>query len=91
MMIFADKRYKRKDYTDKMPTWIRHQLFNEKDTCHKDLSTDITVQVARATRPLVSVSKNCDNDLTAHFNKHQARIKDKNGKVVCTFQRQGGL
>ena len=46
MMIFADKRYKRKDYTDKMPTWIRHQLFNEKDTCHKDLSTDITVQVA---------------------------------------------
>lgn len=46
MMIFADKRYKRKDYTDKMPTWIRHQLFNEKDVSHKDLSTDITVQIA---------------------------------------------
>lgn len=43
MMIFADKRYKRKDFTDKMPEWIRHQLFSQKNECHKDLSTDITV------------------------------------------------
>ena len=46
MMIFADKRYKRKDFTDKMPEWIRHQLFSQKNECYKDLSTDITVQVA---------------------------------------------
>ena len=46
MMIFADKRYKRRDYVDKLPAWIRHQLLSEKGACHKDLSTDITVQVA---------------------------------------------
>ena len=46
MMIFADKRYKSKSYLDKLPTWIRDQLFNSKTACHTDLSTDITVQVA---------------------------------------------
>ena len=46
MMIFADKRYKMKTYTDKLPVWIRDQLFNTKSASHTDLSTDITVQVA---------------------------------------------
>lgn len=38
-MIFADKRYKRKDYLDKLPQWIKNQL----DIGCTDLSTDMTV------------------------------------------------
>ena len=41
-MIFADKRYKRKDYFEKLPQWIRNQLAPE---C-TDLSTDVTVKIA---------------------------------------------
>jgi len=42
LMIFADKRYKRKDYLDKLPKWIRNKL----NLAFTDLSTDVTVQVA---------------------------------------------
>ena len=41
-MIFADKRYKRRDYLEKLPQWIRNQLLPE---C-SDLSTDVTVKIA---------------------------------------------
>ena len=41
-MIFADKRYKRKDYVDKLPKWIRNKL----NLASTDLSTDVTVQAA---------------------------------------------
>ena len=36
MMIFADKRYKMKTYTDKLPVWIRDQLFNTKTRKMRD-------------------------------------------------------
>jgi DNA excision repair protein ERCC-2 len=42
LMIFADKRYKRRDYQDKLPQWIRDQLLPG----HSDMPTDITVQTA---------------------------------------------
>ena len=42
MMIFADKRYKRKEFLDKVPTWIRNQM----STGHRDMSTDVAVQTA---------------------------------------------
>mmetsp|Transcript_34973 Transcript_34973/g.46014 ORF Transcript_34973/g.46014 Transcript_34973/m.46014 type:complete len:254 (-) Transcript_34973:321-1082(-) len=42
LMIFADKRYKRKDYVEKLPHWIHNQL----NVGFTDLSTDVTVQVA---------------------------------------------
>lgn len=38
-MILADKRYKRKDYVDKLPKWIRNKL----NVAFTDLSTDVTV------------------------------------------------
>ena len=50
-----------------------------------------TFQVARVTRPLMSVSKICDADMTCEFNKVRAVVRDKNGKVVCVFHRRGGL
>ena len=43
-MIFADKRYKRKDFLEKVPQWIRNQMKVE----NQDLSTDLAVQTASA-------------------------------------------
>ena len=48
-------------------------------------------QIAKVTRPLMSVSKICHHDYTAHFNKFEAVIKDAKGKVICRFARKGGL
>lgn len=41
-MIFADRRYKRKDFFEKIPHWIKHQVSEG----NKDMSTDIAVQTA---------------------------------------------
>jgi hypothetical protein len=49
-----------------------------------------TFQAAAVTRPLMSVSKICDSGCIALFDKTKAIIK-KDGKVVGTFKRQGGL
>ena len=49
-------------------------------------------QIARVTRPLMSVGKMCDNGLTVTFDDKQAVVKDKDGLAVCTFERApGGL
>ena len=50
-----------------------------------------TFQIAKVTRPLMSVSRICDGDMTATFDKHKAIVRDASGKVVCVFRRQGGL
>ena len=50
-----------------------------------------TFQVAAVSRPLMSVSKICDQGLQCIFEKHEATIRDASGKVVATFQRDGGL
>ena len=48
-------------------------------------------QVAEITRPLMSVSKICDQDLICIFEKTHARIVDKQNNVVARFEREGGL
>ena len=49
-------------------------------------------QIARVTRPLMSVGKLCDNGLEVVFNKTQAIVRDSEGVQVCVFERQpGGL
>ena len=50
-----------------------------------------TFQVAKVTRPLMSVSKICDGGMTATFDRHKAVVRDERGKIVCVFRRQGGL
>ena len=48
-------------------------------------------QVAEITRPLMSVSKICDQDMICIFEKSHARIVDGSGNVVARFERDGGL
>ena len=48
-------------------------------------------QVADITRPLMSVSRICDANMTATFDREKAVIRDAKGKVVCIFRRRGGL
>ena len=50
-----------------------------------------TFQVAQVTRPLWSVSKICDDGFDVKFTKHDARIIDAKGRMVCKFERRGGL
>ena len=59
-----------------------------------DLLNDITstFQVAKVSRPLMSVSKLCDAGMVATFKKTQADVVAPGGAEVCTFERQpGGL
>ena len=48
-------------------------------------------QVAEITRPLMSVSRICDQGLKATFDNEKAVITNKAGEVVAEFQRRGGL
>ena len=48
-------------------------------------------QVAAITRPLMSVSKICDQGLVALFDKDKAQVKNEAGDTVCEFVRKGGL
>ena len=49
-------------------------------------------QIAKVSRPLMSVGKICDGGLFVSFTETKADVVDKNGHVVCTFHRQpGGL
>ena len=48
-------------------------------------------QVAEITRPLMSVSKICELGHKCVFDEHQAQVVSKSGKVLCTFERKGGL
>jgi hypothetical protein len=47
-------------------------------------------QVAQVSRPLYSVSKICDSGCDVTFNKTEGRVL-KNGKLIATFPRRGGL
>ena len=50
-----------------------------------------TFQVAEVTRPLMSVSRVCDQGLTCSFTDTHALVLDKAGKTVVKFDRRGGL
>jgi hypothetical protein len=49
------------------------------------------LQVAEVSRPLYSVGKICDTGAEVSFTSTQATVKDKNGRVVAKFKREGGL
>ena len=48
-------------------------------------------QVAEITRPLMSVSRICDQAMVCVFEKDNARFLDADGKIVARFDRDGGL
>ena len=48
-------------------------------------------QVAQITRPLMSVSKICDQGMVCIFEHDHARVVDGGGKTVARFERDGGL
>ncbi len=50
-----------------------------------------TFQSAKVTRPLWSVGRICDEGFDVKFNRTEALILTKQGKVVCRFERRGGL
>jgi hypothetical protein len=56
-----------------------------------DRKLQSTFQIAEVTRPLMSVSRVCDQGLTCTFNNSHALVLDKNGKTVVKFERRGGL
>ena len=50
-----------------------------------------TFQLAAITRPLMSVSKVCDQGMTVRFDKEKAVVLNQNNQAVCKFARLGGL
>ena len=50
-----------------------------------------TFQVAEITRPLMSVSKICENGFTCVFTKDGAKVVDQSEKTICSFQKRNGL
>ena len=51
-----------------------------------------TFQIAKVSRPLMSVGKICDGGLFVGFTDVKADATNKQGRAVCTFVRQpGGL
>ena len=73
-----------------------HKMENEgeqdvKFTSREGVRAAMTFQIAKVTRPLMSVSKICDSGMTAEFDKTKAVVRDSQGKTVCIFQRGGGL
>ena len=67
---------------------------------HLSLQTDgevknaikTTFQIAKVSRPLMSVGRLCDVGLKVVFDESRARVLDKDGYEACAFERQpGGL
>ena len=51
-----------------------------------------TFQIAKVSRPLMSVGRLCDNGMDVVFKKDKALVVDQAGAAVCVFERQeGGL
>ena len=50
-----------------------------------------TFQVASVTRPLRSVGRICDEGYDVKFTKSEAVVLNPQGKVICRFERRGGL
>ena len=61
----------------------------------RDANTKATfgsvLQIAEVSRPLYSVSKICDSGASVTFTKHDATVKDKDGRLLAKFVREGGL
>ena len=48
-------------------------------------------QVAEITRPLMCLSRICELGHKCVFDDEKAEVVAKNGKILCTFRREGGL
>ena len=62
-----------------------------KSTDEHGLLMSSVFQVADITRPLMSVSRLCDQDMVCIFEKTHARVVDSDGNVVARFDCDGGL
>ena len=49
-----------------------------------------TFQVAKVSRPLMSVGRLCDVGMQVAFDKNQAKVIAPDGAVACVFERQSG-
>ena len=49
-----------------------------------------TFQVAKVSRPLMSVGRLCDAGMEVKFSKGTASVIAPDGSVACVFERQGG-
>ena len=57
---------------------------------HNDVA--VTWQGAEVCRPLLSVSKICDQaQHTVTFDASRAVVRDARGRIVCVFMRKGNL
>ena len=71
------------------------KILNEGEAClnlsagKRQISS--TFQIARVTRPLMSVGKICDAGHEVTFTKVCAIVRDLRGREVCRFARKGGL
>ena len=76
----------------KIPNQGQVHLNLEADTGKSQASAIGAIfQVAAITRPLMSVSKICDQDLICTFTKEKATVTNHKGDVICDFIRRGGL
>ena len=75
----------------RMPNQGQVKLALRADNGRRGRDIRTTVQVADVTRPLLSVSKICDNGMKVIFDDKLATIYDKSGKEVCRFARVKGL
>ena len=48
-----------------------------------------TFQVAKVSRPLMSVGRLCDAGMEVRFSKDKASVVAPDGSVACVFERQG--
>ena len=62
-----------------------------KGTDENGLLMNSVFQIAEITRPLMSVSRICDQDMVCIFEKDHARVTKRNGELVARFERDGGL
>ena len=75
----------------RMPNKGQVRLVMRADNGKKGRDIRTTFQVAKVTRPLMSVSKVCDAGMSMRFTAAMAIVEDPAGKEVMRFQRQGGL
>ena len=74
-----------------MPNEGQLLLNKESSTTSRVMKLQSCFQIAEVTRPLLSVSMVCDQGIECRFTETDARVMDKSGKTLVTFQRQGGL
>ena len=76
---------------DELPN-VGQRQFNMRPLEDGTIDVKSCFQIARVTRPLMSVGKLCDNGLEVTFNDKQAIVRDKDGAQICCFERApGGL